>query len=95
MKVFAVNECDWWAAETAEEAFKAAMEEMGCETSEEFRVDGNAFDTPIEIEDADMLTMHIRTDDGHEGELISFRDQLNNLIACGARFPLLFASTEY
>jgi hypothetical protein len=101
MKIFAMNDCDWYAADTVEDALKAMAEEVGCETTPEgitaMREDFDV-DDPGEISDESMDVL-IYTDDSElpEGQIINrtFREQLAKMIADGCKFPCFFATTEY
>jgi hypothetical protein len=88
IKIFGMNDCDWVAARTIEEARdfyrtfvgKAAFEEYeeeGCEPHEEQRINNLPY-----------------TDDEHP-QPITFAEQLQRMIASGEQFPAFFATTEY
>ena len=87
MKVFAMNDWDWWAAETLEEAKGAYWREMGIEDADE-----DFLDDAHELDEEEMNHFQFNDDDGTKR---SFREQLKNMIASGAKFPAFFASTEY
>jgi len=91
IKIFRVNECDWYAAETGEQAMQAVREsEMYSEDElEEFARDGY----PEEIPDADLDTLKLREEDGEEK--YTWRQALANMIANGDYIPGMFCSTEY
>ena len=86
MKVFAINEVDWWAAETLEEAKSDYLKERGMEEADE------PFDDPHELDAEAMDRFRFHDDDG---TTISFREQLEIMVASGREFPAFFASTEY
>ena len=86
MKVFAMNDCDWWAAETLEAAKAAYLKETGLEEADD------PFDDPHELtpEEMDRLRFHSK-----DWAVRSFQEQLDWMIASGQDFPAFFASTEY
>lgn len=89
IKIFAMNDCDWMAAETSEDAVREYKENFS----------GGDFDDsgPVELSDAEMDRLVFREDeeDGSTVEDISFREKLNRMIAAGETFPCFFASTEF
>lgn len=89
MKIFRLNEYDWYAAETLEEAIAGYKELTG--------VGDDGVDDPWELDDEelDRLKFHF-TDDNEQstGVVMSFRDALAKRIADGEKFPYFFASTE-
>jgi hypothetical protein len=94
IKVFAVNDTEWYAGENLESCIKYFFDEiMGepdtPESREEYGVDDAA-----EISEGSMAVMQFH-DYEDEGETVrSFRDQLNLLVANGQTFPMMFATTE-
>ena len=90
MKIFSMNDCDWVAAETLEEAKAAYLEHTYITNSTNDEHD--AFDDPGEITEIqyDKLLFH-----DEDGKVRSFREQLQHMIAAGEKFPTFFASTEY
>lgn len=89
IKIFAMNDCDWMAAETVEDATREYKEQFS----------GGEFDDgePVELSDEDMerLTFCETDEDEEAVERISFREKLNRMIAEGEQFPCFFASTEF
>lgn len=85
MKVFRLNDCDWWMAETMEQA-KADYLKMTGEDSE-------IFDDPKELTAQDMEDHEFYPDESVE-RAIPFSEELRNRIVAG-RTSELFASTEY
>lgn len=88
MKVFCMNDCDWMAAETLEEAKASYLKDYwggGKEHEDE------AFDAPYELTPEQMEKMMFQGDD----YTCSFQEELNNQVAAGQTFPCFFASTEY
>lgn len=89
MKIFRLNDCDWWIGETLD----------ACVADYRASVD----DDPVQTEDAEevsdaSLDKLIFTDTDENEQPIAkrtFREQLAIEVAAGGRFPRLFASTEY
>ncbi len=86
IKLFAVDDCTWYAAKTAEEAVQAAMADTGL-SREEFSEDIH------EISNAMMDKFKFVEEDGKE--IGTFREELNRMIAAGEKFPCFFATSEY
>jgi hypothetical protein len=84
MRVFRVNDFDWWMAETAEQAKSAAIEFYG---------DEDMVDEVVELTD-DQLSSHTFYDEDDETTK-TFEQQLLKRIKEGATTPEMFASTEY
>lgn len=101
IKIFNMNDYDWYAAETVEDALKEMAETLSCGTDpddiaemrREYQVKN-----PVELTDEDMDRLkYIDTDenDDPEGDPRTFREQLAKMISEGDKFPCMFASTEY
>ena len=84
MRVFKVNDCDWWMASTAEQAKSAAIEFYG---------DEDMVDEVEELTD-EQLNSHTFHDEDDETTR-TFEAQLLKRIKEGATKPEMFASTEY
>ena len=85
LRVFRMNDCDWWVATTLEEAEADFKKETGIDADDDAR----------ELTDQEMET-HQFYADGDRTESIPFSEQLEILIAKeGEKFPQLFASTEF
>ena len=103
MKIFNMDDCDWVAAETPDDAIKAWAAYAGMKL-DEARM--RAFSPPRELSE-DQLDSHqyildevedkdlYKEDPDGEPSLYSFRDRLIWLIRTGHKFPCFFASTEY
>lgn len=83
MKVFRMNDCDWYAGESFEDCKKEMIEQTGC----------NECDDPRELTQAEMETTKFHNED--DGATRSFREQLDIDIDNESKFPKLFASTEF
>lgn len=88
MKIFKVNDCDWFAAETLEEALECARRECG--------YDDDSFEDPYELDDEELDRLQYQFTDDYDKPLqtMSFRAALAKRIADGEKFPYMFASTE-
>lgn len=88
IKVFKVNDCDWVAASTPEEALeclKTITDVEGDEVAEELSDD-----------DMNEFEFHSEEKDEHGDSIkIPFRQQLNKMVAAGEKFPTFFASSEW
>lgn len=89
MKIFRVNECDWYAAEDFESAIKLYMEDAGI--SREDVDDGD----PEEVSPADMNGLTYTDNEAEPPIQRSFAEQLSIEMNDGKPFPRFFASTEY
>lgn len=89
MKIFKLNDCDWFAAGTLEEAILCAKTECG--------YDDDSIEDPHELTDEEMDRLQYRFTDDYDRPLasMSFRAALAKRIADGERFPYMFASTEH
>jgi len=103
VKLFKMNDCDWYAAETADDALKAMTETLCYEATPEsvaaMRKDYDVSE-PVELTDEDMKRL-VFCDDlengapDFEGSRRPFAEQLALMVAAGVEFPCFFASTEY
>jgi hypothetical protein len=89
IKVWKVNDCDWMAAATAEEA-TAGHKELGMDCDDDPA-------EPSALTEEDMQRLVFQDEDNTTGEVTrrSFREQLDKMIAEGEKFPCFFASTEF
>jgi hypothetical protein len=87
MKVFMLNDYEWWAAESLEEAISACM--MQCGLSREEAYDENSMG---ELPDSEMERLQFMDDDGVQR---SFKEQLQFMIDDSYPFPCIFATTEF
>ena len=85
MKVFQLNDCDWWMAPTLEAAIEAAVQETGIPADE-------LVEDPHELTAADMRRLWIMADDGARER--TFAAELERRLREDPRVQL-FASTEY
>lgn len=88
VKVFAINDCEWWAGKDLE-SVKAAFIAQGYG-------DESSFDDPHEVVDTEMQRLTYVDDLADVASPKStFREHLDLMIARAVEFPCFFASTEY
>ena len=100
IKIFRMNDCEWYAAETAEDALKAMADNLCFEvTPEGIAAMRKEYEVgePIELTELylDRLRFNRTNEDGETEETCTYREQLASMIADGEDFPCFFASTEY
>lgn len=86
IKIFRLNDCDWYAGNNLEDCINEAIKQTGL-TREEI------VDSPSELSDADMEKHHLHEED--KTDKFTFRKSLDELIENNTVFPCFFASTEY
>jgi hypothetical protein len=92
MKVWKVTDCDWYAAESYEEAAQCAMSD-GMDEDYIFKY-GDTL-KPLPLTEEELRQMKIRDpDDGPSAQTISGWEYLQQLGKTG-RKAMFFASTEY
>jgi hypothetical protein len=104
VKIFQLNDWDWWAGYDLESVKAAYLKELGFTDPWDIE---NAFDDPHELSDEELDRLKFVdgddpiNEDGTPGGTRTFREQLNRIIAerdaslDAAYFPCFFASTEY
>jgi hypothetical protein len=87
IKIFKINDYEWIAAETMEEAIQCEIDICGVSREE-------AYDESVahELSEEEMNTFFFIEDDQSK---VPFVDKLNSLIKEGVEFPCYFASTEF
>jgi hypothetical protein len=97
IKVFRLNDCDWFAGENLESCIKCFFseyltEEDTPENREEYLCDTEELDDS----QLDVLKFHdLEGDWGPANTQYTFREALTHMQAAGDKFPCFFASTEY
>lgn len=87
IKVFKLDDYDWWAGESLEEVITEARNKCGQECYEDAETEA------YELSEEAMKT-HKFVDQYDEGyEYITFEEQLQKMIDNGESFPCLFATT--
>ena len=94
IKVFQINECDWYAGDcTKEEILAAYMEDTGCSLYEATGMDDNY---PIELTEEHVNNIKFMDEvEDDKSVIYTFKEHLDSLVKAGAEFPCFFASTEY
>lgn len=91
LRVFRLNDCDWWLAATLEQAKADFLATCGG--------DDDSFDEPHELSEEDLLRLHfVDTDDGERAigkSRRTFHEELRRQIKADPITPRMFASTEY
>jgi hypothetical protein len=88
IKVFRVNDYEWWAGADLESIRTAYKDHTGIDPDSD-----EGFDSPREITEAGMSKIVI-CDDGPEKIEQTFRQYLDEMIALNKPFPCFFAGTE-
>ena len=87
VKVFKLNQCDWWAGEDLETVKAAYLAEMGVDSE---------IDNPHEVTDLELQTLKfVEGDDPVPEEGWTFKQQLDFMVLYDRKFPCFFASTEW
>jgi hypothetical protein len=88
MRVFRVNDCDWWMAKDARQARDAAVSFYGNGQDDVY-----ALDEIAEVSEEAMDRLKLGDED--DGKTRTFREQVAKRINDGVTKPEIFASTEY
>jgi hypothetical protein len=93
LRVFRLNDCDWWMARTLEEAKVSYIADCGPMTDEE------AFDESRELTDEELDRLKFHDTDGYDRpikrSIRTFREELRQQIEMDPITPRMFACTEY
>lgn len=90
MKIFQINDCDWWVGESLD----ACIGDYIANYCDADSVDEDARELTDEELDSLFFT-DTDCDERPTGFKRTFREQLAVEIAAGGEFPRMFASTEY
>lgn len=90
IKIFKINDYEWWAGADLESIKSAYKEQTGIEPDSD-----EGFDSPRQLGDEEMQRKTIWFEEGEEPDSATFREHLDHLIALGHAFPCHFAGTEY
>jgi hypothetical protein len=88
LKIFQLNEYEWWTAETLEDALEVACEESGLSLEE-------VSDSPTELTDDELDKLKFFYDPYSKDEFCTFRERFEYLSKNGKLEPGLFACTEW
>lgn len=92
IRVYQVNDCDWWVGESAESILEAYMKDTGLPREE---VCDDPDGMPEEISEEGLDKLKFFDEESRPPVTRTFREQLAIEIADGGEFPRAFASTEY
>lgn len=87
IKIFEMNDCDWWAGETREEVIAAYMADQGITLDEA--------SSAYELSEEALDNLQYYHDGDRHKESMTFREGLTLRISEGETFPCLFATTEF
>jgi hypothetical protein len=97
VKVYHMNDCEWFAGEDLESCIKYYFEEyIGEDDTPENREE--YLNDAEELSEAEMDRLKFTDIEGEWGERdkqYTFREALDKMIAEGTEFPCFFASTEF
>ena len=93
IKIFRVNDYEWWAGIDIESIGAAYKEATGIDPAD----DDEGFDNPYEVSEAGMSKLIHWGEGEPDGEQAkcTFAEMLQQMIAQGQEFPCYFAGTEY
>jgi hypothetical protein len=93
VQVFQINDCEWYAGDcTPQQMLDFYMDATGLSHEEST---GDANELPTALTEDEMNRFQFTSDDSGEiSPSISFRVELDRLIAEGQEFPRFFATTE-
>jgi hypothetical protein len=96
IRIFAVNDCEWWAGESEAAVIAEVCKQLDCADEAELLKEEYIFDGGIVGLSEGRIQQLIYHDD-ERGEVVkrTFREQLDRMILAGQTFPCLFATTEY
>lgn len=96
IKVFAMNDCDWYAARSLDEAKASYARTVHSDNYDVAEDKDGIFDDPYELTAEQMDRLRFWGDADEPSKTpITFREQLSKMVADGDSFPCFFASTEY
>lgn len=89
IKVFRLDDCDWWAGESLQACIDEARRQCGAGSYCDAESEGH------ELTGDEMRRLKIHRDEFARDKPITFEQHLAELIVCKSeRFPQFFASTE-
>lgn len=87
IKIFVMNDCDWIAARSLEEAKTYYDQEIEADLDDPRELTEEELDRKVFVESDE--------DDRPNGEAMAFREKLRRMVVAGDKFPTFFASTEF
>lgn len=88
IKIFRMNDLDWWAGRDIKSVKEAYLKEMDLDEDE-------AFDDCCELTDEQADRLKIFYDPPDKDKIRTLREQLQIMVDGGRTFPCFFASTEW
>ena len=93
--IFAMNDCDWVAAETMQQAKQCLADHVDRGVVDE-KFEQDFLDEPYKLSPLAMDKLkYIGDEDNPYEKPVTFTQELKNRIDAGEKFPQFFASTEY
>lgn len=86
IKVFKLDDYEWWAGANLADVIAEARDQCGADTFENAETDAD------EVSGEAMQKLKFIDEDGTER---TFAEELQRMIDAGSKFPCSFASTEY
>lgn len=95
IKVFQVNDYEWFAAASADDALACALKLWGYETAEVAETDGCFERGDVRQCDLDenKVNVHPDAEDGKR-EIVTYRESVKRMLADGTKFPEWFAGRD-
>lgn len=90
IKVYEMDDCTWYAAETAEDASRAYTEDTSGDLIPE-----EGYPRELTAEDMERLTFVTDLYNPEQSESMTFAEALTRQVAEGKEFPCFFATTEF
>jgi hypothetical protein len=97
IRIFAVNDYEWWAGESETAVIAEMCKQLDCADKSELLREEYIFDDGIVgLSEGRIQQLIYHDDDDVNGEVVkrTFREQLDRMILAGQAFPCLFATTE-
>jgi len=91
INIYKMNEEDWYAAESLDDAIEERRRDVG---EDQLSAELAEF-KPRQLTDEELVSLEYVDIEADPIERRSFRDQLQREIEQGVKFPRLFATTEY
>lgn len=95
MKIFNMNDCDWWAGENAEECLEGMKNFSGYGEDEIKDMIEDGYPVALTEEEINRLKFVPDPYDSPNEGVRTFKEELRRMIDAKEQFPCFFASTEY
>ena len=90
IKIFRLNDYEWWAGRSLDEIHAAYKDATGIDPNDP----DEGFENPRQLTEEELCAKRIYYDNGEEAFDESFRARLDTMIALEQPFPCHFAGTE-